>query len=89
MRKTKPITLESALEQLLNDLCVEVGFCVSADKRRTISTRARISANEFAVAVLEAEGLQPKYEKLWLRRISARFTERFGRGVLNAAEFQA
>ena len=89
MRRTRPVTLESALEQLLNDLCVEVGFCVSADKRRTISTRARISANEFAVAVLEAEGLQPKYEKLWLRRISARFTERFGRGVLHAAEFKA
>ena len=82
-------TLEKALEQLLNDLCVEMGFCLPPEKQRRIASQSQINAVEFASAVLSAEGLVPEYEKQLLRQISERFKDRFGKSAVIAEDFAA
>jgi len=81
-------TLEKALEQLLNDVCVDLGFCLPSEKRQAIASRPQIDAREFACAVLSAEGFTPEYEKHWLRKLSDRFEDRLGKGVVRADNFK-
>ena len=81
-------SLENRLEHLLNELCVDLGFCLPAEKRRGISRRERVDALEFAFAVLAAEGLQPEYEKQWVDTISARFRKEFGSDSVSADQFK-
>ena len=70
--------MERELNYLLYDLCVHWGVCIPPVSAEEISQRASFSDEEFAEAVLIAEGMNPEYEKQWMRRISKKFTERFG-----------
>jgi hypothetical protein len=74
----EPPNLERALRWLLYDLCVDGGYCIPSDATDAIAQRSSITAGEFARAVLEAEGMNPDYEKKALRAVRARFIERFG-----------
>ena len=79
--------IENDLERLLDMICREWGFCLPRDKRRAITTRTRLDAREFATAVLRSEGfLQPDYEVVWMRRLSQRFKQHFGKAVVSAGE---
>lgn len=70
--------LERALALLLYDLCVEWGFCIPSAEADRIARRKSLTAQEFAHEVLRAEGLNPEYERQWVRKIAARFVEHFG-----------
>ena len=69
---------EERLQYLLDDLCVEWGFCIPSDDAARIAASNILDADEFAVAVLRAEGMVPEYEKKWRHLIKERFKERFG-----------
>ena len=71
-------SLERDLRWLLDDLCTQWGFCISAEACDQIVRRSSLSADEFANLVLEAEGMNPEREIEWFRRIRDRFIERFG-----------
>lgn len=80
-------SLENDLERLLDMICHEWGFCLSRDKRQAITTRTWLDAREFATAVLRSEGfLQPDYEVVWMRRLSQRFKQHFGKAAVSAGE---
>ncbi|ESQ16186.1 MAG TPA: hypothetical protein DDY14_07560 [Chromatiaceae bacterium] len=70
--------MERELNYLLYDLCVNWGFCIPPRDAEEISQLERFNAVEFANKVISAEGMNPKYEKRWVQRISERFRERFG-----------
>jgi hypothetical protein len=70
--------LQGDLRELLDELCVEWGFCVPPEAYNEICRRSSLSAEEFASAVLQAEGMNPEYEKKWFRSPSNRFVETFG-----------
>jgi len=72
---------EGELRRLLSVLCVEWGFCIPSEASEDISRRSSLSANEFATAVLQAEGMNPEHEKKWFQRIRDRFVEEFGERV--------
>ena len=72
---------EVELRRLLGWLCIEWGFCIPPEASEDISRRASLSANEFASAVLQAEGMNPEYEEKWFQRIRDRFVEKFGERV--------
>ena len=79
MRRTRPQTFEDALRYLLYDLCVEWGFCLPPDDAQKIAQSQIWSADEFALAVLRAEGFPvPESEKKWRRRLRQRFRDVFG-----------
>jgi hypothetical protein len=65
------------LEDLLERLCVEWGFCLPAEARRRISEMGAVSPETFALAVLRAEGMEPDVHPDWLGRIANRYRDRF------------
>jgi hypothetical protein len=80
--------LERDLRDLLDELCVEWGFCIPPAACDEISRRSSLSAGEFASAVLQAEGMNPEYEKKWFQKLSDLFVGRFGEFV-SADEYAA
>jgi len=73
---------EGELRRLLDVLCVQWGFCIPPETSEDISRRSSLTANEFAAAVLQAEGMNPEYEKRWFLRVRDRFIEKFGERVI-------
>jgi len=70
--------MEREINYLLYDLCVDLGFCINPITAEEISKRTHLTANTFANDVIEADGLNPEYEKQWVRKIENKFRERFG-----------
>jgi hypothetical protein len=70
--------LKKELEYLLYDLCVDLGFCISQNDAERIASATTLEADEFACLVIEAEGMNPEYEKQWRRKIREKFIEKFG-----------
>jgi len=70
--------MERELSYLLYDLCVIWGFCIPTVRAKEMCKMGRWSAREFAIRVVEAEGMNPEYEQEWVRRIAEKFRERFG-----------
>ncbi len=75
--------MEEAIEKLLNELCVEWGFCIDQESVNKLKNSESLEAEEFAHAVLAAEGMNAELEIEWNRKIKRKFTERFGE-VLNS-----
>jgi hypothetical protein len=74
-------SLEEHLSHLLYELCVDWGFCIPpADAQRIASTKT-LTAEQFAHAVLTAEGFVPECESWWFKKIRQRFVRRFGREI--------
>ena len=78
---SKNATLEEALDHLLGELCERGGYCLPQAETERIASMARLTADEFAIEVLKAEGLNPEYEKRQFRFVRDRFIERFGTSV--------
>jgi len=74
-------SLQDRLSHLLYELCVDWGFCIPrADAQRIASTKT-LTADQFAHAVLTAEGFIPEYEKRWFTQIRQLFVDRFGQDI--------
>jgi len=74
-------SLEDRLSHLLYELCVDWGFCVPpADAQRIASTKI-LTADQFAYAVLTAEGLAAEHEMRKFEQIRQRFVDRFGQEI--------
>ena len=65
----------------MGELCVDWEFRIPPADADRIARSKRLEAKEFATEVLRAEGMWPKYEVKWSRRIKRRFTDRFGSSV--------
>jgi hypothetical protein len=79
--------LEDELDRLLGAVCVEWGFCISAEKAEPIVHCPSISDAEFASAVLTAEGLTPPEYSQWYKPLKRRFQQHFGRPAVKAEDF--
>ncbi len=75
-KKLPPMELE--LRILLNELCVDLGFCIPADDQTRIVTAEHWNVDEFTNAVLRAEGFNPEHGTQWSRDIRQRFIGKFG-----------
>ena len=71
--------LEREFHYLLHDLCVDLGFCIPPEDWERITRVKRINAEDFAVEVVRADGLNPEYEQKWVKKIAERFLEHFGK----------
>jgi len=59
---------EGEVQQLLDDLCVRLGFCLPPDAQSDLRRCPPESASAFAEAVIRAEGLDPNQLSRELRR---------------------
>lgn len=84
--KTTP-PMERELNYLLQDLCVKWGFCIPPVSADGISKKSRWSSVEFALAVVDAEGMDASVDGMWVRKISERFEDRFGQEQISINTF--
>ena len=80
-------TLEADLDILLGDLCRRWGFCTRLSGSELIKGVRPLSADEFATAILSAEGFKPELEPEWHRSFKRVFTARYGSSVVSAAGY--
>ena len=73
--------LADDLNLLLDDLCTEWGFCNQLRANALLAPGHVLSADDFAAAVLQAEGMSAEHEVAWRRRIKVKFAERYGASV--------
>ena len=66
---------QNKIEPLLYKLCTEWGFCIPQSESEKIIKQENIDPEEFAIAVLEAEGMNPEYEPKWMKKIKNKFIE--------------
>jgi hypothetical protein len=57
---------ESQVAYLLKDLCIDLGFCFSADVAKKFESDPPRTVEAFTRAVLNAEGLDPELANRWL-----------------------
>ena len=79
--------MERELYYLLYDLCVDWGFCIPPIETEEICKISYWGAEEFAISVIEADGMNPEYEQKWVREIAEKFRERFGAEEISASTF--
>ena len=79
--------MERELSYLLYDLCVIWGFCIPPIRAEEICKTSHWGAKEFAISVVEAEGMNPEYEQKWVREIAEKFRERFGAEEISESTF--
>lgn len=79
--------MERELIYLLYDLCVKWGFCIPPDDFEQIIKIEYYNADDFAMDVVEAEGLDAYPEANWVIRIAERFKERFGTDEIDSSTF--
>jgi len=77
--------MERELIYLLTDLCVNWGFCIPPDDFEQITKKAYYHADDFAMNVVEAEGMDGHSE--WVNRIAERFRKRFGTDEIDSSTF--
>lgn len=78
-RKRKAKLVED-LRILLDDLCIQWGFCTHLKAKDFVGNGQVVEADAFAVAILEAEGLNPETSQ-FRDPIRKKFTERYGASV--------
>lgn len=76
------------MSRLLGKLCAEWGFCGSARDAPFDRQRSAWTADEFAIEVLRAEGMNPLLiegigpdQSEWFKKIRVRFLSEFGVAV--------
>ena len=74
-------SLEDRLSHLLSELCVDWGFCIPPAHAQRIASTKTLTADQFAHAVLTAEGFVPEHEVRRFEQIRQRFVDRFGQEV--------
>jgi hypothetical protein len=79
--------MEREISYLLADLCLQWGFCIPINKQIEISKAEYYISKDFANDVIEAEGMNSEYEHKWIKKISAKFKERFGTDQIDKSTF--
>lgn len=84
-RNTPP--MERELIYLLVDLCVKWGFCIPSDDFERISKMEYYHAQDFAIDVVTAEGMEAYPDSGWVKSIAERFIVRFGKDEIDSSNF--
>ncbi len=73
--------MDQEINNLLGELCVEMGFCLPPKEQDRIASLGSWEAESFAKDVVSSEGLNPEYEAKHVRNIRNKFIEIFGSNV--------
>jgi len=80
--------MQEALDFLLHDIGVELGFCLPPQDHARICATAFWDADSFTKEVFRVEGMNPDEHLNWKREIHNRFTDMFGSGSVDTESFQ-
>jgi hypothetical protein len=79
--KKRKADLFDDLNLLLADFCMQWGFCNQLRAEHLLQPGKVLTAEAFACAVLEAEGMNAEFVPRWRRHMREKFTERYGASV--------
>lgn len=79
--------MERELIYLLYDLCTKWGFCIPPDDANRIAKQPFYKAIDFAIDVVEAEGMEATPDTSWVKGIAMRFKVRFGADEIHKNTF--
>ncbi len=85
--RNREVKLVDDLEILLSDLCTEWDFCSQISAVDLVAHGKTLRALDFTNAVLAAEGMNPKNDVNWARRIKRKFVQRYGQSVSISSHF--
>ena len=80
--------MREALDFLLYDIGVELGFCLPPQEHARICATESWDADAFTEEVFRVEGMDPEQHLKLKRQIHKRFTEMFGSRTVNLESFQ-
>ncbi len=70
--------MEEAIKLLLDELCIDWGFCLPQKVQDKIGKLKQVNADEFACLVLEAEEMSVELNEGHRRKIRNKFRDCFG-----------
>jgi hypothetical protein len=73
--------MAKALQYLLDELCVDLGFCFSPEAKQKIASALYCDADQFTREVFRSEGMNPDEHDHLCRQVRERFRKRFGEPV--------
>lgn len=68
-----------SITELLRELCVKWGFCISPYDTDRIISIIPLTSDRFAFEMLKAEGFNADMEPEWRRKLDQAFVDRYGR----------
>jgi hypothetical protein len=71
-------SMESQVRWLLDELCVELGFCLPAAEREILTNAPPGDVDAFTDAVFAAEGMDPGLHKQLRRAVRSKIEQRVG-----------
>ena len=86
-KRRSPKTMSEALDFLLYDLCVDLGFCLPPLDHAWICASEYWEADAFTQEVFRVEGMDPDEYLTLTRQVRERFTDVFG-SVADPETFQ-
>jgi len=83
-----PKTMSEALDFLLYDLCVDLGFCLPPADTARICGEESWDADAFVAEVFRAEGMDPSEHLELKRQMRNRFVEMLGSSSVDSESFE-
>lgn len=71
-RRSAPVDQAAAVQQLLDELCVDLGLCLPPDQQHRLRRSPPLDVEAFTDAVRTAEGVDPHLDKALRRRVHER-----------------
>lgn len=78
------MNLEKEIRKYLDEICVELGFCLPPHEIENLASRDYYEADKFVRDIFLAEEMNPDLELNLFRKVKKRFTDRFGGEVGNS-----
>jgi hypothetical protein len=77
------MNLEIELKRFLDEICVDMGFCLPQKEIESLVSRKHYVADDFVREIFDIEGLNPDLELTLFRQVKKRFTDRYGNELSN------
>src|SRR6266576_7116544 len=87
-KRRSPKTMPEALDFVLYDICVDLGFCLPPEDNARICATESWDAETFTREVFRVEGLEADEHVTLKRQIHKRFTDMFGSSSVDNESFQ-
>ncbi|MVF14718.1 hypothetical protein FT643_21505 [Ketobacter sp. MCCC 1A13808] len=75
--------VESEIRCFLDQICVDLGFCLPPNDVDLLASRNQYIADEFVREIFKVEGLNPDLELKLFRQVKRRFTDKYGNELNN------
>lgn len=77
------MNLKIEMRKYLNDICVDLGFCLPPKEIDELISRNEYEVNQFVKEIFAIENMDPNFELQLFRQVKKMFTDRFGAQIID------